>query len=276
MASPPQPPDPPSEQEAADTALIREVLRATCALLERHGIWHCLTYGTLLGAVRDADIIPWDYDLDLFMRPVDIPEVLALGRKREADGLDFVRPVNTGSRLAAGAAAVPAFVGAHVALIADGRWLGELFAPSLFSDGVLRLYDFATEVVWTPHQSFPHFFLESTSTVSIRDQTYPGVGHPEQFLAGVYGAEWLIPYRSAYAGGVGRRHLTNRGDVFHPKLEAQIAWCEGEGWDRSKYVGQPAWPRRLRGAGPLGSMDRTATTSRALWWRDLDEVGRYY
>jgi hypothetical protein len=138
------------------------------------------------------------------------------------------------------------------------------------------MYDFATEVIWTPHLSFPHFFLESTSAVSVGGRTYPGVGHPEQFLAGVYGADWRTPYRSTYAGGAGRQGVTNRGALYHPKLAAEIAWCEGEGWDRSRYVGQPAWPRGLRGAGPAGPTDRTASSSRGLWWRDLDEVGRYY
>jgi hypothetical protein len=230
----------------------------------------------LLGAVRDGDLISWDYDLDLFIKPVDIPNVMALGRRPDADGLDFVRPVKTGAELAVGAGRVPTFDPMQVAVIAEGRRLGELFAPSLFCDGVLRMYDFATEVIWTPHLSFPHFFLEKTSTVSIGGDMYPGVGHPEQFLAGVYGADWRTPYRSAYAGGVGRQGATNRGALYEPKLAAEIAWCEAEGWDRSKYVGQPAWPRRLRGAGPLGPTDRTASTSRALWWRDLDEVGGYY
>jgi hypothetical protein len=272
----PTPPPVAPEPQGPDLTLLREGLRATCALLERHGIWHCLTYGTLLGAVRDGDLIPWDYDLDLFIRPVDIPEVMALARRREADGLEFVRPVKAGAELAAGAAAVPTFDPMQVAVLAGGGRIGELFAPSLFSDGVLRMYDFATEVIWTPHLSFPHFFLESTSTVSIGGRDYPGVGHPEQFLAGVYGAGWRIPYRSAYAGGAGRRGVTNRGAVYHPKLGAEIAWCEGEGWDRSKYAGQPAWPRRVRGAGPIGPSDRTASNSRALWWRDLGEVGRFY
>ncbi|KAF8565140.1 hypothetical protein P879_10999 [Paragonimus westermani] len=36
-------------------------------LAERHGIVWWLTYGSLLGAVRDGDFIPYDHDVDLFV-----------------------------------------------------------------------------------------------------------------------------------------------------------------------------------------------------------------
>lgn len=50
---------------------IHEVLfRALCYVddvCRKHGIRYYLAYGTLLGAVREKDFIPWDPDIDLFM-----------------------------------------------------------------------------------------------------------------------------------------------------------------------------------------------------------------
>ena len=43
--------------------LLRQVHHA----LERHGIWHCLMFGSLLGAIRDGEPISWDHDVDLLV-----------------------------------------------------------------------------------------------------------------------------------------------------------------------------------------------------------------
>lgn len=55
------------EQASRNLALFQHVA-------EKHGLKFGLMYGTLLGAVRDGDLIPWDEDIDLYaldeQRPV--------------------------------------------------------------------------------------------------------------------------------------------------------------------------------------------------------------
>lgn len=248
---------------------VEPALRTVHALLERESIWHCVTYGTLLGAVRDGNVIPWDHDFDCFVRPCDLGRVLALDGE---SGLRFLRVTKSSAELALGAGRIATFDAMRVAVWDGDEHLGDLFAPSLFDDGVLRIYDFATETLWTPHSSFPHFFLQELSTVTIAGRAYPGVGRPERFLAGVYGDDWRTPYRSYVDGGESRTGSTTHGDTYEPKLAEWVDWCVAEGWDRSVYAGQPSWPREARGAGPIGPSTRTASTSRALWWRDRDEL----
>ena len=44
---------------------LRETARYTFAVLEQAGVRYWLEGGSLLGAARNADIIPWDYDVDI-------------------------------------------------------------------------------------------------------------------------------------------------------------------------------------------------------------------
>lgn len=244
-------------------------------VLVEDGLWHCLTYGTLLGAVRDGDLIPWDYDFDLFIKPSELPrleEVMAASPR----GLTIEPVMIDGASLAVNPERVRSFWGSHFKCARDGEAVGDLYAFALFEDGVLRRFDLAEDAYWCPHSSFPHFFVERLDQVALRGRRYPAPQHADVFLAGVYGEDWRTPYRAVTQGGQIREGTTTHGDRYEPKLAAEIAWCEAHDWDRSRYAGELAWPRRVRAAGPLGPTPRTAESSRALWWRSLAELHRHY
>jgi len=52
-----------SIQKNADESL--KILKETINILNRHSIEYYLDFGTLLGAVRDNGLIPWDNDIDI-------------------------------------------------------------------------------------------------------------------------------------------------------------------------------------------------------------------
>lgn len=60
------------------TQHLLELVDDVHAVLAAHGVPHWLDFGTLLGAVRDGELIPWDTDADFGIFARDRERVLAL------------------------------------------------------------------------------------------------------------------------------------------------------------------------------------------------------
>ena len=56
---------------------LLNILEKTDKLLKKHNIKYTLSYGTLLGAVRHNDIIPWDDDIDLDVEDGDLKKLMS-------------------------------------------------------------------------------------------------------------------------------------------------------------------------------------------------------
>lgn len=255
--------------------ILRAALPKIADRLDGAGIWHCLAFGTLLGAVREADVIEWDHDLDLVVRAADVPRIAGLS----GDGLVFEPIHMSGDRLAlrpGGPGSIARVRVPSLGVSHDGVSVGELWAPVLFSDGVLRLYDLDREVALWPQSAMPAFMFDERRNVILGGRAYPAPAHAETMLEWLYGSDWQVPQRSVADGGDPVDGRGRSGDRVTPALAGHIAWCVQRGWDRSVYAGEPRWPRQLAGAGPAGTSDRAATTSGSDWWRTLDEVAENY
>jgi phosphorylcholine metabolism protein LicD len=156
---------------------LRELLFFTEDLLTRNGIFHWLDYGSLLGAVRDQALIPWDSDIDWGILRKDMEKVRALESDIAAAGywLDTSQPdvwrINF-SRLNT----------QHVDLY-----------PWWEQDGLMKMNWMDS----SPDQwAFPTRWLNKLEPVDLLGRTFPAPSPVHEFLAKYrYGPDYLTPRR---------------------------------------------------------------------------------
>ena len=177
---------------ACCTAHLLEVLEYVAGLLEENGIAYWIDYGTLLGAVRHADLIPWDGDADLGIFEEDVERVLALTPTIARDGysLDDSHPAvlrvqysPTNQR--------------HVDLM-----------PWSDVDGELRDRHEAEEQ-WPGMAGrawFPRSYVEDLTELPIHGRLYPAPARYDDFLRlHRYGPGYMTPTREIVDGELKRR-----------------------------------------------------------------------
>lgn len=122
----------------------------------------------------------------------------------------------------------------------------------------------------------PHHVFETIECVVLRGESYPAPADPAAVLEWIYGSDWQTPVRSPADGGERREQYGHAGDRVDPRLQQWLSSCEQRGWDRQRYRGQPAWPRRILGAGPRGYSARAHGLSGSEWWRTFEELSAEY
>ena len=66
------------------------VLKFFISFCENYRLTYCCAAGTMLGAVRHHDIIPWDDDIDVFMPRKDYETLLSLASEIAKEGFGLI------------------------------------------------------------------------------------------------------------------------------------------------------------------------------------------
>lgn len=69
-----------------------ELLRKFDAFCREHDVHYFITFGTLLGAVRHGDIIPWDDDIDVTMTRAEYNKLIKVPKQKYPEGCELITP----------------------------------------------------------------------------------------------------------------------------------------------------------------------------------------
>lgn len=187
------------------TQHLLEVLEFTDDLLRKHEIPHWLEGGTLLGAVRNGELIPWDDDVDIGMFSRDVDRVAALEEEVEAAGyvLDLTYfPIAITVKYSRANEA-------HADLL---PWTE---VDGVLENGTTHRYD------WPGMQdlsAFPVEFVKETGEVTLHGRSYPAPSPVHEFLRDYcYGPDYMTPRRKVFRL---YREILMPSEAFTPRAHA--------------------------------------------------------
>lgn len=195
-------------------------------LLAEHGIVHWLDFGTLLGAVRDGSLIPWDWDADFGILARDRERVLALQEEIEAAG----RSVYLGEP-----AAIRLYYSETNQISLD-LWMWHE------RDGLLVSEDENPLILWPgmhDRTSFPASFVDELREVELEGRRLPAPEAAERLLAEHrYGPDWRTPIRPIVSLGsrpvVPAAEMTDAARELLPRIAERDAVLRGLLWNGRK------------------------------------------
>ncbi len=171
------------------------LLEKIADLLEKDGNEYWLDGGTLLGAVRDGKLIPWDHDLDLGLKYKSDEQIRNLVKSLKKKFYVRVLPFSRKNHIWQLGKYRVLKVYPRKFRFGRGRLCADIF---IFYEGTLEktrepVYKYG---VWDQNAVHDHHVLERLSSLTFYGRKYSVPGEPEEFLEAKYGKDWQTPKKN--------------------------------------------------------------------------------
>jgi fukutin-related protein len=183
---------------------IKEICFYLVDLFEEQEIKYWLDFGTLLGAARNGEIIPWDKDADFGVFHQDIERIIKLAPRIKKDGFIFKKHA-------------PGIYQVNYSEI--NRNFVDLFTWNLWTKDNSKekwrhgfLYGISGI---NAHKYFPSYFVENTEFLKFYNKPARVPQDYEKFLELRFGKEWKTP----------RRVWDRKNRISNNEIRK---WCEAE------------------------------------------------
>lgn len=198
-------------------------------ILNQNNIRHWLVYGSLLGAVRNGDILGFDRDFDIGADIEDADRIIALNRQLNKKGYLIYKQHVTGYDYATLTQKMQIW---RVALKVEyqGISVGDIYLYQRFADGFSRRFDPVNKTYFWPNSTVPTYFFEVLEKVYIKGKEFPAPRDNRILLEQWYGPTWEAELKNAdyYNGTVYIqlerliRYLANKGIYVKPNMDTKI------------------------------------------------------
>ena len=168
-------------------------------LLEKNSIKHWLMYGTLLGCIRDKDVIPYDYDFDFGIMIDDYEKILSL--PQEDSNYKIEKTTGTYYSKSTKFKVPETKWRISLAVVYKENKVGDLYIYYNCSDGYTRRYDPKEKLLFWPKSVFPTVLINELEYGYIRDVKLPIPNHPVLLIEYFYGPMWVTPIRALSQNG---------------------------------------------------------------------------
>lgn len=141
-------------------------------LLRDHNIKHWMMYGTLLGGVRQNDMINNDFDFDIGANINDIDKILQLNDKISDKGYYLYRPRVDGYDYDTLTHKITLWR-VSIKVEYKGIIFGDIYLYRTFNDGFMRRFDIDTKTYFWPNSTIHRYFIDKLTSVKIRNRYFP-------------------------------------------------------------------------------------------------------
>ena len=225
-----------------DTGVLFNSLVNITNLFDELGISYVLTGGTLLGAVREGDLINGDTDWDLEIIDDDL-EVLFSAQDRLLDiGLKLTYPHLQDVFALSESKDIKKDCERRIVKVydTDDNFHGDLFVHTLFTDGLLRRVNLEEGAYINAKMTYPVWFFENRELIEVRDQKFYAPAEPEMMVERIYGPHWRIPL----ARHQGKPGFNFAGAIANANVEKSIKYALSQGWIPFYPDARP-WPMNI-------------------------------
>jgi hypothetical protein len=157
--------------------------------LEGLDIKHWLMLSTLLGAVRDKNIVVNDDYFYLGANINDVNTIIDMNKYVAGDGYSFYKPMGKVWDYLTTLKETN-FWTLSVRVQYEGKDVGDIFIYQSFDDDMLRRFDLFNGVYFWPIFSFPKWYVDELTSVTINDKSYPVPRKSSVLLSYWYGKNW--------------------------------------------------------------------------------------
>lgn len=187
-------------------------------LFIKHNISHWLVYGTLLGSIRQNDIIPYDHDFDLGIKHEDHKKVFELNTQIINDGYNF-EMANGAVYSLENIKKIEMKWRVSYKICYNKESVGDLYIYSKFDDGYYRRYDIEENIYFWPNSTLPSYFFDNLTTSTVRDISFPSPMNSLLLLEHWYGPMWITPIKASSQDGDNHEDYDYYGNYKYSTLE---------------------------------------------------------